>query len=456
MSLRPALRLALLELRRSRRRLAAAGIGIALAVASLVFMFSLGLGLRSTLLGEVFPLDRLEVAKEGTSLGVFGLRLPLGADTLDQAAIERLQQIPGVRRVYPKMKLTVPAVASGGGFMFGSALQTELVVDGIDPDLVADEVGGAFRLPAAPLPAACVRDRDCGVDAYCAVDVPGSAAGRCRAYLPALASHHLLELYNGSLRRAYHLPQLDPERVIGASVDLTVGASMLRVDPRREVARERLRLVGFSDRAIAFGLTLPLESVRELNLRFGSARAADAYHSAILELDSARDARRVVAAVDRLELAVSDRGARRAAGLLALVMSIVAAVGAAMLGVAAASVAHAFYVSVEGRRREIAVLRAVGATRGDIRGMVIAQAAAVGAAAGAAGVVVAAAAVLVVDGLAARWIAGMPFRPDSLFRMEPWLLAGGLAIAIAAAVLGALPAVRRSSGGDPASTLAGE
>jgi len=454
-SLRPALRLARLELRRGWRRLAAAGIGIVLAVASLVFLFSLGLGLRATLLGEVFPLDRLEVAKEASSLDLLGVRLPLGGDTLDPAVIEQLRQIPGVRRVYPKMKLTVPAVASGGGWLFGSALQTELVVDGIDPDLVADEVGPAFRMPTTGVGVACHRDRDCGDDAYCALTGPASLTGSCRPYIPVLVSHHLLELYNGSLRRAYHLPQLDPDRIIGASVDLTVGASMLRADPRRGVARERVRLVGFSDRAIPFGLTLPIDVVRELNVRFGSARAADAYHSAIVELFSSKDARQVIAAAEGLQLVVSDRGARRAAGLLALVMAIVAAVGAALLGVAATSVAHAFFLTVDGRRREIAVLRAIGATRGDIRGMVVAEAVAIGVAAGAAGVAIAVAGAVVVDRLAARWVSGLPYQPDSLFLIEPWLIVGGLAIAVVAAVLGALPAVRRSAGRDPASTLSG-
>jgi hypothetical protein len=138
------MRLARIELRRGWRRLAAAGLGIALAVASLVFLFAFGLGLRSTLLGEVFPLDRLEVAREAKSLDLFAVRVPFGGDTLDAAAIEELQRIRGVRRVYPKMKLTVPAVASAGGWLLGSALQTELVVDGIDPELVADEVGSAF------------------------------------------------------------------------------------------------------------------------------------------------------------------------------------------------------------------------------------------------------------------------------------------------------------------------
>ncbi|HOC43529.1 MAG TPA: ABC transporter permease [Thermoanaerobaculales bacterium] len=454
MSLRPSLRLALLELRRGWRRLAAAGIGIALAVASLVFLLALGLGLRATLLGEVLPLDRLEVAREATSLDLFGVRLPLGGDTLDSAAIERLQQIPGVRRVFPKMKLTVPAVASAGGWLLGSALQTELVVDGIDPGLVADEVGAAFQVTARALPAACADDRDCGDDAWC-VPAGGPGAGSCRPYVPALVSHHLLELYNGSLRRVYHLPQLNPDKLIGATAELTVGASMVRGDAWGVAAQERVRLVGFSDRAIAFGLTLPLEVVRDLNARFSSSPAADAFHSAVLQLESPGSGAAVIAAVEELGLAVTDRGARRTAGLLALLMAIAALVGAAVLAVAATAVAHAFFIGVSGRRREIAVLRAIGATRGDIRGSVVTEAAAVGLAAGVLGVAAAAAGALLVDRLAVSWIADLPYRPDSLFRIEPWLVAGGLAVAIVAAVLGALPGARRSAARDPADTLSG-
>lgn len=455
MSRRPSLRLAALEARRSWRRLAGAGAGIALAVASLAFLVALGLGLRASLLGELFPLDRLEVAREAASLDLLGVRLPLGGDTLDPAVLAQLQQVPGVRRVHPKMKLTAPAVASGGGFLLGSALQTELVVDGIDPELVAGEVGPAFRTPA-PAPAiSCTRDRECGAEAYCSYTDSGIGPGSCRSYIPALVSHHLLELYNGSLRRSYHLPELDPDRLVGASFDLTIGASMLRSDRRRAVVRERVRLVGFSDRAIPFGLTLPLEVVRTLNVRFASARAGDAFHSAILELESPRVAAKVMGAIEGLGLAVSDRGARRAAGLLRVVMAIGAAVGAAALGVAVASVAHAFFLGVQGRRREIAVLRALGATRGDILGMVVVESMAVGALAGAIGLGLAAGAALLIDRLAATQLSGLPYLPDSLFRIEGWLIAAGLAVAVAAAVLGALPAARRAAGTDPAATLSG-
>jgi ABC-type antimicrobial peptide transport system permease subunit len=85
--------------------------------------------------------------------------------------------------------------------------------------------------------------------------------------------------------------------------------------------------------------------------------------------------------------------------------------------------------------------------------MVVAEAMVVGAVAGAIGVGLAGVAAVVLDRVAANRLSGIPYLPDSLFRMEPWLIAGGLAIAIAAAVLGALPAVRRAAARDPASTL---
>jgi ABC-type lipoprotein release transport system permease subunit len=451
-SARAAARLAAIDLRRHWRRLAGAGAGIALAVAAVVFLLSLGLGLRSTLLDKIFPLDRLEVAAEGRSLDLFAVRLPLGGDTLDSDTVARLAALPGVRRVYPKMKLTVPAVASGGGWLLGSALQTELVADGIDPELVADEVGPAFRFEEPSTSVPCRSDADCGRDGYCTRSGP-DGAGSCRPYVPVIVSPHLLEPYNSSIRRAYRLPQLDPDRLIGVTAELSFGASMFWSGPARDVIRERVRLVGFSDRAIPIGLTMPLEVVRDLNVRFSGSRAADAYHSAIVELESPRDAPAVIDAIDAMGLAFSDRGARRAADSLTLLLAIIATVGAAVLAVAVISVAHAFFLTVTARRRELAVLRAVGATRGDLRGMVIAEASFIGAVAGAIGVFAAAGGAALVDRLAVRWVPAFPYRPDSFFELDPWLVVAAIAGAAIAAVVGALPAIRRAAASDPAQGL---
>jgi len=451
-TLRRFARLVALDLRRSRRRLAAAGIGVAMGVAALVFLLGLALGLRSTLLQRVLPLDRLEVAAEAKNLDLLGLRFGLGSDTLDGELLASLRAVPGVAAVYPKMKLTVPAVASGGGSLLGSAVQTDLVADGIAADLVSDEVGDVFRFEGLETGTLCESDRQCGDQAYCSGGGAGGE-GSCRRYVPVLVSPHLVELYNGSFRRAYRLPQIDPEAVVGFTFEMAFGASTLRSSGRRPPQRERMRLVGFSDRAIPLGVTLPLDFVRDVNVAFGSARAADAYHSAIVRLDRPRDGPAVLAAVEEMGLVVTDRGARRAAQMMVLLVAILAVVGGAVLVVAAVSVAHATYITISGRRREIAVMRALGAGRGQIRGLFLTEAGLVGAVAGALGAALAVGAAAVIDAMGRFWVPDFPFKPDSFFEFEPWLLVGGMILGVLACVFGATWPTLEATSADPAKAL---
>ena len=452
MTLRRFARLVALDLRRSRRRLAAAGIGVAMGVAALVFLLGLAFGLRSTLLHRVLPLDRLEVAAEAKNLDLLGLRFGLGSDTLDGELLSSLRALPGVAGVYPKMKLTVPAVASGGGSLLGSAVQTDLVADGIAAELVSDEVGEAFRFDGVETETPCRSDRECGDRAYCVGGGIGSE-GTCRNTVPVLVSPYLVELYNGSFRRAYRLPQIDPDAAIGFTFDMAFGASTLRPARARPARHERMRLAGFSDRAIPLGVTLPLEFVREVNVAFGTQRAADAYHSAIVRLDRPRDGPAVLAALEEMGLVVTDRGARRAAQMMALLVAILGIVGGAVLVVAAVSVAHATYITVSSRRREIAVMRALGASRRKIRGLFLAEAGLVGAVAGAFGVALAVGAASVIDVMGRFWVPDFPFKPDSFFEFEPWLLVGGVTLGILACVLGAAWPTLAATAADPARAL---
>jgi hypothetical protein len=428
-----------------------AGFGVAGAVGALVFLIGLAVAVRSTLVDEVFPLDRLEVSAKAKSLDLSVLRLGFGSDTLNDAAMDELAAIPGVRRVFPKMKLTVPAVASGGSALLGAGLQTDLVADGIDPRLVEGEIGDAFQFEGLETDKACRSDRDCGDDAHC-VGRGFDAPGLCRRYVPVLVSNHLVELYNGSFRRAYKLPQINPDAVVGFTFEMSFGTSTIRSTGRVPV-RERMRLVGFSDRAIPLGVTLPLDFVRAMNVRFGKAKAADAYHSAILELEAPRAAPDVIAAVQARDLAVTDRGARRAADIMAMLLGVFSLVGGTILAVAVAAVGHSFFVTVWIRRREIGVLRALGASRSDLRLFFLSEAGLVGAVAGLVGVVAAVMTAKTVDWIAAEYVPDFPYKPESFFQLPSWLLLGSIALAVIACLVGALIPVWRATAQDPAEAL---
>jgi len=421
-------------------------------MAMLVFFLGLALGVRSVVLGEVFPVDRFEVEPKARDLNLLAIRLQLGDDTLDVDLLERLAAIPGVAAVYPKMKLTMPAVASGGETLLGSALQTELVADGIDPILVRDEVGEAFEWlpPAASI--RCATNGECPDGSYCGDGVYGKA-GVCRAYIPVLVSRHLLELYNGSFRRAYGFPKLNPDFAVGLGFEMAFGASTLRAPTRRGVVRERMRLVGFSDKAIALGVTLPIEFVRRVNAGSKGPGVGSDHHSAIVELADRRRISEVMAAVQAMDLVVKDGGAQRAAIAVAVMLAVVAAVGGAMLIVATVSVAHAFFMIVGARKKELGVLRAIGAHRGDVRAMILGEAAVVGAVAGGMGAALAVAAGRVFDIVGGGRIPDFPYKPESFFEFPVWLIVGAIFVAVIASIMGALLPVQRAAAKDPADLL---
>jgi ABC-type antimicrobial peptide transport system permease subunit len=136
-------------------------------------------------------------------------------------------------------------------------------------------------------------------------------------------------------------------------------------------------------------------------------------------------------------------------------MVVLALVGGVLIAVAAAHIMHVFYLVVMVRRREIGLLRAVGARRGDIRNLLVAEAAVVGMVAGILGLATAVAAGVAADAFAASRVPDFPFKPESFFAFSPWLLAAVLTLAVVACVVGALPPAYRAASGDPSEALAG-
>src|SRR5512143_1655882 len=96
-------RLVLQNLRRNLRHNILSAIGVVVGIAAFTFFLALDGGVRRVVLGEIFPVDRLEVIPPKSTL--FG-----SARALNDAVVERLRNPPpevGARpaAVYAKMKL---------------------------------------------------------------------------------------------------------------------------------------------------------------------------------------------------------------------------------------------------------------------------------------------------------------------------------------------------------------
>jgi putative ABC transport system permease protein len=420
------LRLARLSLSRDRRGAALSAFGVGVGISSLVFFVALGMGVGRVVRERVFPLDAalVDVVPPTLSLGNI-----LGGGKLDASTVQRLGALPGVAAVHPKMNVRVPAVTRYEGSFFGSQLRMglEVLAVGVDADLVA-------------------RDVQLG-------DFSDLGSGKP---IPGVISRRVLEIYNKSFAPARKLPQISPQMVLGFTFPIEFNRSFVAAAPPGPVTEGQIQVVGVSDRALLAGITIPLETARRLNKAAGAD--AETFTGVTLQAADPGAVPRLVDDVKAMGLQVDDqerRLAQNAGAAVTLTTSAMALLSVLICLIAAINIAQALSASVRARAREIGVMRAVGASRADIRNLLLTEAGTVGLLGGCAGTLAAWAVAKGVDALSTSYLPSFPFKPDTFFEFPVPLLVGGAALGVAAALAGAYFPSRRAAAMDPARALAG-
>jgi putative ABC transport system permease protein len=447
------------NLRRNLRHNLLSAIGVVVGVASLVFFLALDAGVRKVVLGQIFPVDRLEaVAPRATLFG--------GAKRIDQALVQKLREpgagAPSPAAVYPKMKLAVPARGWGGKRLMGRDLHFEVggFCVGIDARMLATEAIAPYRfedhgMSDARAPRCGAGATACPSGRYCAADV-----GRCLLPVPALISKHMIEIYNGSIASSHprmpRIPSFVTSVFAGRHFSVEIGRGYFGATAARggtPIVR-RFRLVGVSDKAEPLGLTIPLAYVKRWNKRFAGKGRARHYSSVALRVRSKADITQLSAYVRSLGLDLAKNQGETIGVFITLATLLLSLISGIIVIVAAINVAHTFMMLVAERRREIGVLRAVGATRGQVRRLLLAEAGVVGLVSGLVGVLLATVAAWGADWYSATKVADFPFKPSTYFVFSPGLLAIGVGFALICCLLGAAIPAGRAARLDPAEAIA--
>ena len=415
-------RLALGNLRRDLAGAALLTVAVAVGVGMLTFFVALGRGVTADL-RQLFPeaQRRVEVVAPRVQLGgLFGV-------ALDEKMIVRLRDLPAVQRLDREMQLRVPASSVYRGRFFGADLNmgVEVAILGVERSFVAHDLPAGERFEwtgKGPVPA-CVSDR-------------------------------LLAIYDTTFAPSRGLPYLTPSAILGFSLPVTVGRSLVAASGPGPEVTVSAQLACVSPRALLAGLTVPLEVVRGWNRRAGAD--AETYSAVSLTAKEEDEVPALEEAVRRMGLSVDDSDrqgvslAGRAAAVFTLVLGLLALL---FSGLAAISISQSLTLSVRARRTEIGLLRALGATPGDAAALVLWEAAMVGILGGILGLGGALGASRVADEVAFSLLPLFPGRPETLFNMDPALAVMGLGLALCSAFVGALAPARLAAAMDPARSL---
>jgi ABC-type lipoprotein release transport system permease subunit len=271
-----------------------------------------------------------------------------------------------------------------------------------------------------------------------------------------VAATRLLEIYNKTFAPARNLPQLSPTMVVGFVFPIEVGKSFVTQTTVGPVTAAQMQLVGVSDRGLLAGVTIPLATAMRLNKAAGLD--GETYTAVTLQATDASAVPRIVAAVKEMGFRVDDqerRMAENAGAAVTVTTSAMALLSALICLLAAINIAHALSASVRVRAKELGVMRAVGASKRDVRSLVLAEAATLGLIGGLLGTLVAVGAAMAIDLIAARLLPQFPFKPDTFFQLPWFVVVGGVSLGVLSSLAGAWLPSRTAAAIDPARTLAG-
>ncbi len=438
------------NLREALLRNSLTALGIAVGVASLVAMLSLGVGLqelvskrlaRSGLFDTVYVYSRQSLRGFGRAAAGTNPR-PEQSPPLDETARQQIARLPHVVEANPEIRFAA-AIAYAGKTHF--ALVTGLPPSARSRDAFEGMQGSFFsgrEAEEAILQAEFARELD--------------------ATPAALLGQELV------LRYAERVP-LSPEKGSSATSDdpaTDIGLGF-KVMPREK----KLRIVGIIESQpvvtpaasgpgrvfIPLQLALDLQTVQGTDVGevIRSGAATPRYLGLTVRVISPQRVLAVEEAIKQMgfltfSLLDTTRNLRRLFAVLDLFLGIF---GSLALAVASLGIINTLIMAILERRREIGILKALGADDRDIRQLFFAEAGAMGLAGGALGVAMGWAIGRVINFGTTLYLQRQQITAENIWSVPWWLVAGAVAFAVLVSLAAGIYPAARAARLDPVQAL---
>jgi putative ABC transport system permease protein len=458
--------LALRNLRESVLRNSLTTVGISVGVASLVAMLSLGIGLqqlatrrlvKSGLFDTVVVTSRRDLRNFGDD-DESNKPNPIESPSLDEPARLKIAQLPGVVEAYPDIRFITSLSYDDKPHL--------TMVAGIPQSAKANDAfeglqGSFFSSDDAP---EALLQKAFAAELLGKTAKPGADEAPVAELARPLLGKELTMRYAERVPVTVPAQEVSPNRSQGENSPADSTTYSIR---SKEI---KLRIVGVTDLdpesmrgALRARVMLPLALVQSLHVaQPGSARdttlaasTTPTYTTLSVRVSQPTRMQAVEDAIKKMgfntfSMLDATRSLRRFFAVLDLFLGIF---GSLALAVASIGIVNTLVMAILERRREIGIMKAIGASDEDVQRLFFAEACVMGALGGVLGVALGWTIGRIINIATNLYLKRQGLQPEQIWFVPWWLVGGAIAFAIIVSLISGLYPARRAARLDPVQAL---
>jgi putative ABC transport system permease protein len=456
--------LAVRNLRESLLRNSLTTVGISVGVASLVAMLSLGIGLqqlasrrlqKSGLFDTVVVTSRRDLRSFTREQEMSGPS-PAESPALDEPARKRIEQLPDVQEAFPDIRFITelrlegkPHLTMVAGMPFSA--KNNDAFDGMQGRFFSSETAPEVVIQKSFAEELLGRKRQSGADDINVAEVATPLLGKDlmmryaeRLPAPSVDAVTSQETNRGGIENVAAYSVISHEQTLKI-----VGVADLDPDSMRGAARARV----FMPLKLAQDLHVMQPSdLRDTTRALGNAPS---YTNVSVRVKSAKQVPAVESAIKKMgfntfSIVDATRSLRQFFAVLDLFLGIF---GSLALAVASIGIVNTLVMAILERRKEIGIMKAIGASDLDVKKLFFAEAGVMGLMGGAVGVALGWVIGRVINAGTNVYLKQHNFPPEQIWFVPWWLVAGAIVFAFIVSLLSGLYPASRAARLDPVQAL---
>jgi len=407
----------LFNISRNRKNFFLSAFGIVIGVTIFVFFTSLSEGMKRVVNDKIF---------DGSANFI---KIKSQSNLLTENDITDMKSWNDVDTVFPMQNLDIPFMISGS--ILGKYFRMEAIAYGMDPKMIEKDL--------------LKQDKEKYKFEY----------KKEKKYVPVVLSREVFEIYNGSYAASHGMPKLAPEILTNYTFNITLGSSIVRTSSKGK-RKIKARIVGVS-KYVPLGFAIPIGYTKEWRKFYVNDTASEKYDRVVLKAKtkSSLTALKTKISKNKNFIIITDNN-ERINFFITVVMMLFVIISLIIIFISAVNIMQTFYTSINTRLKEIAILRALGATKKYIRNMILLESTLIGIFSGIIGMFLALMATFLIDWYSNNKLPDFPYKPDTFFSFPLWLILIVIPFATLFCILGAYLPARKAANNDPSVSLSAQ